>query len=282
MPKIVKSESSSSTGVVSPSGSFASTASLSSPSLEQISPQTPQSAEFPNFSTFDPLGFSFEGFTQIPKDFQLPSTHHHHQLPSSSENPGSPHDYYGADALVPSFFTKEVILKPVERPFIPPSFNLRKEGHRLIYICSATDSFATLLGRSHREIEGLAFRDILPRGLYKSCLMTWFQTYSQERAKGHPVVSFQLPCILVGSAALIPVELTSIIAENSMGDIAVIRMDVREISTAEALAAGLPLFDPNIDNDTGDMPEDEKDACCPPGECDEDGCDDDCENGTHG
>jgi len=188
---------------------------------------------------------------------------------------------------VPSFFSKEVILKPVEKPFIPPSFNLRKEGHRLIYICAATESFSIMLGRSHRELEGLPFREILPRGMYKSCLMAWFQTFTAERAKGHPVVTFRLPSILLGANSLIPVELTSIIAETSQGEIAVIRMDVREISTAEAMSAGLPLFDPSIDTLPADSHGFEEEGNCSDNSKDEDDevCggegEEDCA-GTHG
>jgi len=100
--------------------------------------------------------------------------------------------------------------------------------------------------------------------------MDWFQKYSDQRSHSTtPVVIFKVNTLLLGPQSLIPVQMTSIIVEDTSDEVVIIRMDIQELSTAEALALNLPLFDPTIyeDAEVSAMQDDEELVCDGKEEC---------------
>jgi len=163
-------------------------------------------------------------------------------FPSDSLND----QYQNDDALVPSLTPPQYKEFPSRQP---PSIFLGVDESRSskVFIRSTTRSFSDLLQFPHGQLDGMDFRDLMPRAMFRSCLLSCYQKVLENQETKQPVIVFTIPTILKTRTGVIPVELTFNVSGDFM-ESSVNRVDVRELSVQEALNHSLPIFNTDLDD----------------------------------
>jgi len=181
-----------------------------------------------------------------PNQQQYQLDEHEHELEQeqdqrvvylSSEN----HSQNNDDALVPS------LTPPQYKEFFAPSsrvlpaifLGVDETRSSKVFIRSVTRSFSELIQYSQAELEGMDFRDLMPRALFRTVLLNCYQKILENQDKEEQV--FTVPTLLKMRSGIVPVELTFNMPTEINEDM-ISKVDVRELSMQEALNLQLPIF----------------------------------------
>jgi len=158
------------------------------------------------------------------------------------------------DALVPSLTPPQYkeFVAPCVRSATPAIFlGVDESRSSKVFIRSTTRSLSDLLQFQHGQLEGMDFRDLMPRVMFRSCLLSCYQKVLENQENKQQLLVFTIPTILKARTGLVPVELTFNVS-GELTETAISRVDVRELSIQEALTLSLPIFNTDLD-DSGIM-----------------------------